>query len=171
MQLLLQTSNYFCKAVYLRYLCLIRKELLWLNNYPYLNVSLLSKCFIKTIHLHLLAETWTGLLPLLPVKYYIIVVSQAEFLLWAKTTVLTAPVASVIPSALKWVFMGALPQGVSVVQKESYVPVFCQVLFPEKSVRIPCFCQGNFPAFGGAQLRIPAHEGMFHPVAFSLKDQ
>ena len=49
--------------------------------------------------------------------------------------------------------------------------VFCQVLFPEKSVRIPCFRQGIFPAFGGAQLRIPAHEGMLHPVAFSLKDQ
>ena len=49
--------------------------------------------------------------------------------------------------------------------------VFWQALFPEKSVRIPCFRQGNFPAFGGAQLRIPAHEGMLHPVAFSLKDQ
>ena len=48
--------------------------------------------------------------------------------------------------------------------------VFCQALFPEKSVRIPCFRQGNFPAFGGAQLRIPTHEGMLHPVAFSLKD-
>lgn len=27
--------------------------------------------------------------------------------------------------------------------------VFCQVLFPKKSVRIPFFQQGNFPAFGG----------------------
>ena len=27
--------------------------------------------------------------------------------------------------------------------------VFCQALFPEKSVRIPCFHQGIFPAFGG----------------------
>ena len=27
--------------------------------------------------------------------------------------------------------------------------VFCQVLFPEKSVEIPCFHQGIFPAFGG----------------------
>lgn len=27
--------------------------------------------------------------------------------------------------------------------------VFCQVLFPEKSVKIPCFHQGIFPAFGG----------------------
>lgn len=28
--------------------------------------------------------------------------------------------------------------------------VFCQALFPEKSVKIPCFRQGIFPAFGGA---------------------
>lgn len=27
--------------------------------------------------------------------------------------------------------------------------VFCQVLFPEKSVEIPCFRQGIFPTFGG----------------------
>ena len=27
--------------------------------------------------------------------------------------------------------------------------VFCQALFPEKSVGIPCFHQGIFPAFGG----------------------
>ena len=27
--------------------------------------------------------------------------------------------------------------------------VFCQALFPKKSVRIPFFQQGNFPAFGG----------------------
>lgn len=27
--------------------------------------------------------------------------------------------------------------------------VFCQALFPKKSVRIPCFHQGIFPAFGG----------------------
>ncbi len=27
--------------------------------------------------------------------------------------------------------------------------VFCQALFPEKSVKIPCFHQGIFPAFGG----------------------
>lgn len=45
LQLRLQTSNCFCKGLYLRYLCLIRKELLWLNNYPYLNVMLLSECF------------------------------------------------------------------------------------------------------------------------------
>ena len=55
-------------------------------------------------------------------------------------------------------------------KEEEMVAVFCQALFPEKSVRIPCFRQGNFPAFGGAQLRIPTHEGMLHPVAFSLKD-
>ena len=29
------------------------------------------------------------------------------------------------------------------------IGVFCQVLFPEKSVRIPCFHPRNFPAFGG----------------------
>ena len=29
------------------------------------------------------------------------------------------------------------------------VVVFCQVLFPEKSVEIPCFRQGIFPTFGG----------------------
>lgn len=29
------------------------------------------------------------------------------------------------------------------------VDVFCQVLFPEKSVEIPCFRQGIFPTFGG----------------------
>ena len=27
--------------------------------------------------------------------------------------------------------------------------VFCQALFPKKSVKIPCFRQGIFPAFGG----------------------
>ena len=27
--------------------------------------------------------------------------------------------------------------------------VFCQALFPEKSVEFPCFHQGIFPAFGG----------------------
>ena len=27
--------------------------------------------------------------------------------------------------------------------------VFCQALFPKKSVKIPCFQQGIFPAFGG----------------------
>ena len=27
--------------------------------------------------------------------------------------------------------------------------VFCQALFPEKSVEIPCFHQGIFHAFGG----------------------
>ena len=27
--------------------------------------------------------------------------------------------------------------------------VFCQVLFPEKSVEIPCFRQGIFPTSGG----------------------
>lgn len=30
-----------------------------------------------------------------------------------------------------------------------YKIVFCQVLFPEKSVEIPCFRQGIFPTFGG----------------------
>ena len=27
--------------------------------------------------------------------------------------------------------------------------VFCQALFPKKSVKIPCFRQGIFPTFGG----------------------
>ncbi len=31
----------------------------------------------------------------------------------------------------------------------SPLSVFCQALFPEKSVKIPCFYQGIFPAFGG----------------------
>ena len=37
-------------------------------------------------------------------------------------------------------------------------PVFCQVLFPEKSVGIPFFQQGIFPAFSGhyASLRMRA---------------
>lgn len=30
-----------------------------------------------------------------------------------------------------------------------FVSVFCQVLFPKKSVKIPCFHLGKFPAFGG----------------------
>ncbi len=34
-------------------------------------------------------------------------------------------------------------------QINSSLAVFCQALFPEKSVRIPCFHQGIFPAFGG----------------------
>ena len=88
LQLRLQTSNCFCKGLYLRYLCLIRKELLWLNNYPYLNVMLLSECFIKTIHSPLLEETLIVLLPLLLVKFCIIDASQADSLLWAKMTVL-----------------------------------------------------------------------------------
>ena len=38
------------------------------------------------------------------------------------------------------------------------MPVFCQVLFPEKSVGIPYFQQGIFPAFSGhyASLRMRA---------------
>ena len=38
------------------------------------------------------------------------------------------------------------------------IPVFCQVLFPEKSVGIPFFQQGIFPAFSGhyASLRMRA---------------
>lgn len=33
--------------------------------------------------------------------------------------------------------------------REACLGVFCQVLFPEKSVEIPCFRQGIFPTFGG----------------------
>lgn len=33
--------------------------------------------------------------------------------------------------------------------EDYYYLVFCQALFPEKSVEIPCFHQGIFPAFGG----------------------
>ena len=46
--------------------------------------------------------------------------------------------------------------------KEKQLPagivVFCQVLFPEKSVGIPFFQQGIFPAFSGhyASLRMRA---------------
>ena len=60
--------------------------------------------------------------------------------------------------------------GVYAGKKDGHMVVFCQALFPEKSIRIPCFRQGNFPAFGGAQLRIPTHEGMLHAVALPLKD-
>lgn len=35
------------------------------------------------------------------------------------------------------------------VHTKAKLPVFCQVLFPEKSVEIPCFRQGIFPTFGG----------------------
>lgn len=35
------------------------------------------------------------------------------------------------------------------VDKQAEERVFCQVLFPEKSVEIPCFRQGIFPTFGG----------------------
>ena len=103
---------------------MIRKELLWLNNYPYLNVMLLSECFIKTIHSLLLEETLIGLLPLLLVRFYIIVASQAEFLSWAKMTVLTGPVASATLSALKWGFMAVLLPDVNVVPKESFVCLY-----------------------------------------------
>ena len=42
--------------------------------------------------------------------------------------------------------------------KEQQKSVFCQVLFPEKSVGIPFFQQGIFPAFSGhyASLRMRA---------------
>lgn len=121
LQLRLQTSNCFCKGLYLRYLCLIRKELLWLNNYPYLNVMLLSECFIKTIHSPLLEETLIVLLPLLLVKFCIIDASQAESLLWAKMTVLTGLVANATLFVPKWVFMVVLHPDVSVVLKELFV--------------------------------------------------
>ena len=121
LQLRLQTSNCFCKGLYLRYLCLIRKELLWLNNYPYLNVMLLSECFIKTIHSPLLEETLIVLLPLLLVKFCIIDASQADSLLWAKTTVLTGLVANATLFVPRWVFMVVLHSDASVVLKESFV--------------------------------------------------
>jgi len=121
LQLRLQTSNCFCKGLYLRYLCLIRKELLWLNNYPYLNVMLLSECFIKTIHSPLLEEILIVLLPLLLVKFCIIDASQADSLLWAKTTVLTDLVANATLFVPRWVFMVVLHPDASVVLKESFV--------------------------------------------------
>lgn len=34
-------------------------------------------------------------------------------------------------------------------QQGKHFSVFCQALFPKKSVKIPCFRQGIFPAFGG----------------------
>lgn len=33
--------------------------------------------------------------------------------------------------------------------RNELICVFCQVLFPKKSVKIPCFHLGKFPAFGG----------------------
>ena len=45
---------------------------------------------------------------------------------------------------------GDIPTGVSGTGTLAGVTVvFCQVLFPEKSVEIPCFRQGIFPTFGG----------------------
>lgn len=38
---------------------------------------------------------------------------------------------------------------ISVVALRTAQDVFCQALFPEKSVEFPCFHQGIFPAFGG----------------------
>ena len=89
---------------------------------------LLSECFIKTIHSLLLEETLIGLLPLLLVRFYIIVASQAEFLSWAKMTVLTDPVASATLSALRWEFMAVLLPDVNVVPKESFVCLYATIM-------------------------------------------
>lgn len=51
------------------------------------------------------------------------------------------------------------------------IGVFCQALFPEKSVKIPCFHRGIFPIFSGYCLCIPTHESVFHPVTFSFENQ
>ncbi len=56
---------------------------------------------------------------------------------------------------LKWVCGFANAQGGTIYVG---IDVFCQVLFPEKSVGIPFFQQGIFPAFSGhyASLRMRA---------------
>lgn len=82
---------------------------------------LLSECFIKTIHSPLLEETLIVLPPLLPVKFCIIDASQADPLLWAKTTVLTGLVANATLFVPRWVFMVVLHPDANVVLKESFV--------------------------------------------------
>ncbi|MEE0058507.1 MAG: hypothetical protein U0J42_09330 [[Bacteroides] pectinophilus] len=61
------------------------------------------------------------LLPLLLVKFCIIDASQADSLLWAKTTVLTGLVANATLFVPRWVFMVVLHPDASVVLKESFV--------------------------------------------------
>ena len=65
-------------------------------------------------------ETLIGLLPLLLAKYYIIVVSRAEFLSWVKTTVLIVLVVSAIPFVPRKDFAVVTLAGVNVVLKESF---------------------------------------------------
>ena len=48
---------------------------------------------------------------------------------------------------------------------------FLSSTFPEKKRQNSLFLARDFPCFRQDVLCILTHEGMFHPVAFSLKDQ
>ena len=71
----------------------------------------------------LLEGTVIGLLPQLLVKFYVIVASQAEYLLWVKMTAFIVLVVSEIPFVQKWDLMDVLLPGVNVAPKESYAPL------------------------------------------------
>ena len=54
---------------------------------------------------------------------------------------------------------------------ETVESCFLSSTFPEKKRQNSLFLARDFPCFRQDVLCILTHEGMFHPVAFSLKDQ
>ena len=55
--------------------------------------------------------------------------------------------------------------------KKCWLECFLSSTFPEKKRQNSLFLARDYPCFRQDVLCILTHEGMFHPVAFSLKDQ